>query len=502
MKVKSLRAALITRAVKQSHAILQIKKKKEKQKGKPSAMASPSSSSLRLPPRSSFTPIPEHDKEEDDEKEEQQVRATSKDPPRAESRIPTPLHGGAARRPPRPKTGHLSDEAVAVSCNNCRPTSRDKLIVPIDPSASTTSSASPGGILRSLFFSLTRRSPASAASSASAAADVRDDRWRLVAAELSRKILHVTRKRDEALLEASRLKYALAELERKVDLLESNIRSISHPSVRPVAFSSRAFCLAVEEARTAVRHFARLLIAQIRLVRRSVDRVAGLIQPLDPRASVEWRRNPACLLVYMEALLNRLFYSRLEEGDEEESGLIDPAARCESNRAGYEAVRGLSWEDVLSKGTRHHSEGLSRFCDLKMSEVVAMVGWTTQARAAWPEGLLQAFFGAAKGAWVVRLMARSVHPAVPALRAERGARFDGRFMDDVAEGRVRRLTPASVREMVAPGFDLYMEKDGVVKCRVVCEYCSNSDGERRNVDEKQGSRSGRSETVDSFNYVR
>ncbi|XP_074556699.1 IRK-interacting protein [Curcuma longa] len=444
-------------------------------------MASPASSSLRLPPRSSFTPIPEHDKEEDDEKEEQQVRATSKDPPRPESRIPTPLHGGAARRPPRPKTGHASDEAVAVSCNNCRPTSRDKLIVPIDPSA--TSSTSPGGILRSLFFSLTRRSPATSA------AEVRDDRWRLVAAELSRKILHVTRKRDEALLEASRLKYALAELERKVELIESNIHAISHPPVRPVAFSPRAFCLAVEEARTAVRHFARLLIAQIRLVFRSVDRVAGLIQPLDPRASAEWRSNPACLLVYMEALLNRVFYSRLEEGNEEESGLIDPAARCESNRSGYEEVRGLSWEDVLSKGTRHHSEGLSRFCDRKMSEVVAMVGWTTPA---WPEGLLQAFFGAAKGAWVVRLMARSVHPAVPALRAERGARFDGRFMEDVAESRVRRLTPARVREMVAPGFDLYMEKEGVVKCRVVCVYCSNSVDERRNVDQNQGSRSGNS----------
>ncbi|XP_074585224.1 IRK-interacting protein-like [Curcuma longa] len=441
-------------------------------------MASPSSYSLPLPPRPSFTSIPEQDNEEDGEKEERQEQVTLEDLPRAESHIPTPLHSGSSLRPPRPKTGQAGNEVGTVSCNNCRPTSRDKLIVPLDPSASATSFPSPGGFLRSLFFSWTRHTPASATA---AAGDFRDDRWRLVAAELSRKILHVTRKRDEALLEASRLKYAVAELERKVDLLESNIRSISRRPVQSVAFPSQAFRLAVEDGRTAMRHFARLLIAHIRLVKRSMDRVAGLIQPLDPRAAADWRRNPGWLLIYMEALLNRIFYSRLEEGDDEESGQIDPVVRCESNRAAYEAARELSWEDVLSKGTRHYSEGLSRFCDLKMSEVVGMVGWTTPAQAPWPEGLLQAFFMAAKGAWAARLMARSVHPAVPELRAERGARFDERFMEDVARNRVRRATPARVREMVAPGFDLYMEPHGVVKCKVVCVYYSdsNSNGNER-----------------------
>ncbi|KAG6522386.1 hypothetical protein ZIOFF_019526 [Zingiber officinale] len=375
------------------------------------------------------------DKEGDGEKEERHEQVKFKDLPRVESHIPTPLHSGSSLRPPRPKTGQAGNEVGTVSCNKCRPTSRDKLIVPLDPSA--TSFPSPGGLLRSLFFPFTRHTPATAA--AAAAGDFRDDRWRLVAAELSRKILHVTRKRDEALQEASRLKNSLAELEHKVDLLESNIRSISSRPVQPVAFPSQAFRFAVEDARTAMRHFARLLIAHIRPVKRSMDRFTGLIQPLDPRAVAEWRRNPGWLLVYTEALLNRIFYSRLEEGDDEESGLIDPVARCESNRAAYEAARELSWEDVLSKGTRHYSEGLSRFCDLKMSEVVGTVGWTTPAQAPWPEGLLLAFFMAAKGAWVVRLMTRSVHPAVPALRAERGARFDERFMEDVARDRDVRL---------------------------------------------------------------
>ncbi|XP_042470502.1 IRK-interacting protein-like isoform X2 [Zingiber officinale] len=432
----------------------------------PSTMASPSSYSLPPPPLPSFT----SDKEGDGEKEERHEQVKFKDLPRVESHIPTPLHSGSSLRPPRPKTGQAGNEVGTVSCNKCRPTSRDKLIVPLDPSA--TSFPSPGGLLRSLFFPFTRHTPATAA--AAAAGDFRDDRWRLVAAELSRKILHVTRKRDEALQEASRLKNSLAELEHKVDLLESNIRSISSRPVQPVAFPSQAFRFAVEDARTAMRHFARLLIAHIRPVKRSMDRFTGLIQPLDPRAVAEWRRNPGWLLVYTEALLNRIFYSRLEEGDDEESGLIDPVARCESNRAAYEAARELSWEDVLSKGTRHYSEGLSRFCDLKMSEVVGTVGWTTPAQAPWPEGLLLAFFMAAKGAWVVRLMTRSVHPAVPALRAERGARFDERFMEDVARDRVRRATPVSVREVVAPGFDLYMVPHGILKCKVVCVYYSNS----------------------------
>uniref|UniRef100_A0A0A9FUF2 GIL1/IRKI C-terminal domain-containing protein n=1 Tax=Arundo donax TaxID=35708 RepID=A0A0A9FUF2_ARUDO len=109
-----------------------------------------------------------------------------------------------------------------------------------------------------------------------------------------------------------------------------------------------------------------------------------------------------------------------------------------------------------------------------MSEVVSSLGWA-RARA-WPEPLLQAFFLAAKGVWGVRLLARSVHPPLPVLRAERGARYDPRFMEDAAAGRLGRLEPASVKMMVAPGFHVYLAGAGVVKCRVVCFYSSRTVG--------------------------
>ncbi|CAD5164204.1 unnamed protein product [Musa acuminata subsp. malaccensis] len=480
-------------------------------------MASASSSSSFLPPppfpRSSvFTPIPEHDEEEEEEEEEQPQEAVPVEQPStaavtdSTSSVHNPAQHHAAtassaaialpmattRRPSRSR-GHDDSEGVSVSCNNCRPTSRDKLIsvVPLDtasgrqhPTAFSSSSPGQGGLLRSLFFSLTGRSPA-VSSAAAASSAIREDQWRFLAAELSRKLIHTTRKRDEAVLEASRLKQSLAELDDKIDRLESHccdlraaLQSGPAPGPSSGTFPAESFHLAVADARAAVRHLARSLIAQLRLSppgSLSSDRVAALIQSYDPRAAVQWQRNPGGLVFYMEALLNRVLYDGFEKDEEEEARQIDPAVRCAASRAGYEAVRGLGWEEVLSNGTRHYSEGLSRFCDRKMSEVVVMVGL---ARA-WPEGLLQAFFGAAKGAWVVRLMARSVHPAVPALRAGRGARFDGRFMEDVASDRARRQTTACVRAMVAPGFHVYNNNGGggVVKCTVLCAYnseCGNN----------------------------
>ncbi|WOL06740.1 hypothetical protein Cni_G15474 [Canna indica] len=53
-----------------------------------------------------------------------------------------------------------------------------------------------------------------------------EDHWCIVAAELSRKLLHVTRKHDKALLEAFRLKYSLAELGLALERLESHYRDL------------------------------------------------------------------------------------------------------------------------------------------------------------------------------------------------------------------------------------------------------------------------------------
>ncbi|TVU47730.1 hypothetical protein EJB05_07339, partial [Eragrostis curvula] len=362
----------------------------------------------------------------------------------------TPLHhNGATKKTPRggASKGDGADQAAgyvaAVSCSDCR--FKQRALAP----------ASPGAVIRSLFVSLTRRStprsspsPSSGASDGVGGADG-GEQWRLAAADLSRRLAAATRTRDEAVEETTRLKHSLAELELKLARLEARVL----PTPPAAAFPVESFLRAVSTSRAAVRNLARALSAHLR----------G-----SPAASPGSSPN-------LESFLNRAFHAGFElDTDAEALQTPDPAGRCEANLAAYHAVAALTWDEVLLHGTKHYSEGLSRFCDAKMSEVVASLGWA-RARA-WPEPLLQAFFLAAKGVWGVRLLARSVHPPLPVVRAERGARFDPRFMEDAAAGRAGRLEPASVKMMVAPGFHVYLAGAGVVKCKVVCFYSSSSNG--------------------------
>ncbi|KAL6867476.1 hypothetical protein ACP4OV_015500 [Aristida adscensionis] len=360
--------------------------------------------------------------------------------------VATPLHhgngggGGAAKKTPRGAKGGDDPSAyvAAVSCSDCR--FKQRGVAP----------ASPGAVIRSLFVSLTRRStPRSSPSptSASSGGDAADgEQWRLAAADLSRRLAAATRTRDEALEETTRLKHSLAELELKLARLEARV--LPTPAAA-AAFPVESFLRAVSTARAAVRSLARALSTHLR----------GL--PASPGPN-------------LESFLNRTFHADFELDTDADVHTPDPAGRCEANLAAYHAVAALTWEEVLLHGTKHYSDGLSRFCDAKMSEVVTSLGWA-RARA-WPEPLLQAFFLAAKGVWGVRLLARSVHPPLPVVRADRGARFDPRFMEDAAAGRAGRLEPVSVKMMVAPGFHVYLAGAGVVKCKVVCFYSNGRTG--------------------------
>jgi hypothetical protein len=384
----------------------------------------------------------------------QQRGGTKAVPEKVEKRfahVPTPLHhghGGASKKttPRGAKGGDGAADAAAyvaaVSCSDCR--FKQRALAP----------ASPGAVIRSLFVSLTRRStPRSSPSPTSASGGTGDagdgDQWRLAAADLSRRLAAATRTRDEALEETTRLKHSLAELEHKLARLEARVLP-AEPTAAS-AFPVDSFLRAVSTARAAVRNLARALSTHL--------------------------RSPACPGPSLESFLNRAFHADFELDTDADVHTPDPAGRCEANLAAYHAVAVLTWEEVLLHGTKHYSEGLSRFCDAKMSEVVSNLGWA-RARA-WPEPLLQAFFLAAKGVWGVRLLARSVHPPLPVVRADRGARFDPRFMEDAAGGRAGRLEPASVKMMVAPGFHVYLAGAGVVKCRVVCFYSSGRTGGHR-----------------------
>lgn len=229
------------------------------------------------------------------------------------------------------------------------------------------------------------------------------------------------------------------------------------------------FLVSVSDVRSSVRILSRALTMQLRHMGGKViyERVSVLLQPYDIKISLS--RNPRGLQFYLEALLNKTFFEDFESiGFQKNAAnqILNPIDRCEANFASFCVLQGLTWEEVLNKGTKHFSEEFSRFCDMKMSEIVVMLGWNR----AWPEPLLQAFFGASKSVWLVHLLATSVHPGLPIFRVEKGVKFDSVYMEDLGGDKVRKLVPAVVRIMVAPGFYVH---GNVVKCKVLCRYYSN-----------------------------
>ncbi|KAJ4747243.1 DNA double-strand break repair RAD50 ATPase [Rhynchospora pubera] len=274
------------------------------------------------------------------------------------------------------------------------------------------------------------------------------EEWRLVATELSKKLLATARKRDDAVVEASRLKQTISELHREL-ASKNDVPSLVG------SLSIEKFLRSVSAARSAIRMLARTLNSNVR-----------------PYVS------PAVLLPHhMEALLNQIFYNGFELTDEDEMQIADPSARCKMNQSEYGSLQELNWDQVLIKGTRHYSDRLSRFCDRRMSEVVGSLGWAPRV---WPEHILRAFFGAAKSAWAVRLLTRSVHPPVPIMRVDPGTSFDSRFMEDVSMDETDVAQPVTVKLLVAPGFNVYTSSSCVVKCKVLCGP-KTQDGRSRNI---------------------
>ncbi|KAL2649032.1 hypothetical protein AAZX31_05G227000 [Glycine max] len=318
----------------------------------------------------------------------------------------------------------------------------------------------------------------------------REEHWKLAVAELSHKLLHATRKRDEALLEASRLMHSMSQLEKKLNKLElychtlksglEQCTSSTTSSTSPSLFNPQTlqhdsviqhFLVSVSEARSSVRLLSRSLTMQLRHMGNKVyEKVSFLLQPYDVKIS--FSKSPTrSLVLYLEALLNRTFFEDFETIGFQKNACnttLNPMERCEGSFESFKMLHGLTWEEVLSKGTRHFSEEFSRFCDRKMSEIVAMLGWNR----AWPEALLQAFFGASKSVWMLHLLANSVHPSLPIFRVEKGLKFDSVYMEDMGGDKAgSKLLPDVVRIMVAPGFYVY---GSAVKCKVLCRYLSSS----------------------------
>ncbi|KAI3727525.1 hypothetical protein L6452_16141 [Arctium lappa] len=469
--------------------------------------SSSSSITASLSPRlhPPFTPIQECEREgreEDESCEQNSVKATPSDCSETTKESyyvhqPTPLHHNNSKttvkstkkRSESYDAGNNSDDR-GVSCNKCRPSAREKFsVVPLDTTTvGRHSTASPNGLFKSIFSSLVKKSPRSAASSSEGltAAPGKEEQWKGAVAELSHKLIQATKKRDEAILEASRLKFSMAELEKKLNKLEmychtlkSGLDDCTNKSTtmkhEPIKIGDHDrviehFLVSVSESRSSMRHLSRSLTVQLPQIAggKLYDRIQLLLQPYDIKISVS--TNPRIMLLYLEALLNRAFFEDFESPGFQKSGsnhTLNPIHRCEQNFKSFIRLKELSWEEVLNKGTKQFSEEFSKFCDRKMSEVVSMLGWTR----AWPEPLLQAFFGASKAVWLVHLLANSVHPGLPIFRVEKGVRFDSVYMEDMGGDKAKKFISPTVRMMVEPGFYIY---GNVVKCKVICRYHNNN----------------------------
>ncbi|XP_071918170.1 IRK-interacting protein-like [Coffea arabica] len=477
-------------------------------------MATSSSSRPSISPHHppQFTPIEEGN--EDEELSRSSFRATTpSDSTDPRHHNPTPLHQNSSEKRSKEKSTRkkLENGEVAgeddrgISCNKCRPGTREKIsVVPVDNNGVNRQSlTSPNGIFRSIFSNLIKKSPRSSDDQGLAVPG--EEQWKVAAAELSHKLIQATRKRDEAILEASRLKYSMAELEKKLNKLEiychnlksglevcaGNNNANAHQQLQANKCSNSKpqvnyqlvkvghdqgkviehFLVSVSEARSSIRLLSRSLTLQLRQMGNKVyDRISSLLQHYEVKISIS--RNPRGLLLYLEALLNRAFFEDFESIGFQKSApnlILNPIDSCESNFASFNRLQGLTWDEVLNRGTKHFSEDFSRFCDRKMSEIVAMLGWNR----AWPEQLLQSFFGASKAVWLVHLLAHSVHPSLPIFRVDKGATFDSIYMEDMGGEKAQKLVPTIVRIMVTPGFYVY---DNVVKCKVLCRYYNSNNG--------------------------
>ncbi|KAI7994244.1 IRK-interacting protein [Camellia lanceoleosa] len=288
------------------------------------ALSSSSSSkpSLSPPPPHHpphFTPIQECDREGNEDEEFEYVRTTpngcctdEKTESESSKHHPTPLHHSQNRvktkRRPESGGGDAVDDR-GVSCNKCRPSNREKIsVVPVDSSGySRNSSASPNGIFKSILSSLTKKSPRTAAEGG------KEEQWKIAVAELSHKLIQATRKRDEAILEASRLKYSMAELEKKLNKLEIYCRNLKsgleictnnkspyrskHNQSLTIGDHDKViehFLMSVSESRSSVRFLSRSLTLQLRQMGAKVyDRISLLLQPYDIKFSLQ---NPRALI--------------------------------------------------------------------------------------------------------------------------------------------------------------------------------------------------------------
>ncbi|KAL3647614.1 hypothetical protein CASFOL_008582 [Castilleja foliolosa] len=304
---------------------------------------------------------------------------------------------------------------------------------------------------------------------------------------MKNELLEAREARDNALTQVVEMKSSVGELSRKLEYLETYCEELKKALKQVNIFPKKGklndgdeensmpvseevmiegFLQIASEARLSVKQFCKTLVKHIdENDHILMDNLNSLLQPY--KLSLNSKHSKA-VLYHLEAFINQSLYQDFENCVFRKNGgpkLLDPRQERLAQFHLFVSLRNLSWNEVLRKGTKYYSDEFSKFCDQKMSGVIATLGWTRP----WPEQLLQAFFVAAKCIWLLHLLAFSFDPCLGVLRVDENRTFEARYMEDMFAEKQRTNGPSRVKIMVMPGFYLHNE---VIKCKVLCRYRS------------------------------
>ncbi|XP_022884259.1 IRK-interacting protein-like isoform X1 [Olea europaea var. sylvestris] len=341
---------------------------------------------------------------------------------------------------------------------------------------------------------------------------------------LKKELMEANESKDAALIKVEETKTSLRELSQKLEYLETYCEELkntlrqeknshaadnleNHPIRKSVDGDAEklimfeSFLQIVSESRFSVTQLCKTLLSQItpnlvtnpvqpsqarsnlanepvlssvgsptrsRVDSTTVDNLNLLLQPYKLFLDSKYTR---AVQYHLEAIINQSFYQDFENHIFQRNGspkLLDPQQDRQAQLQSFLALKNLSWNEVLRKGTKCYSEEFSEFCDQKMSCIITKLGWTIP----WPEQLLQAFFDAAKCIWLLHLLAFSFNPPLGILRVDENRPFDPHYMEDIFPDKQSLEGPRRVKIMVMPGF--YVHDDKVLKCKILCRYKSVS----------------------------
>lgn len=412
----------------------------------------------------------------------------------------------------------LEDSKSVSSCNKCNPaiitselesarnSKSSNIVVPAaDSHSSFQSETKSKGVISWLFPRLKKKHKNENSPNRAESEDVSQvlkDIGIMSIEALKKELIEANENRDVALMEVSEMRCSLGELRQKMEYLENyceELKKALKQSMQTQAKDSQlceqiklsnlpqrgksidgndensmpvneevmieGFLQIVSESRLSVKQFCKNLINNIEETDHSLtENLNSLLQPYKLSLNSKYSK---AVLYHFEAFINQALYQDFENCIFQTNGcskLIDRHEDRQAKFSSFVALRNLSWNEVLRKGTKYYSEEFSKFCDQKMSCITSTLNWIRP----WPEQLLQAFFVAAKCMWLLHLLAFSFNPPLGVLRVEENRTFDHRYMEDMSP---RSQGPSKVKIMVNPGFYV---KDRVLRCKVLCRYKSTA----------------------------